>query len=45
MLRKGLDAIEHLVAVAAAIFVGRHAVLHVRLRTQGGFVLVSVDPD
>jgi hypothetical protein len=45
MLRKGLDAIENLMAVAAAIFVGRHSFLHVRLRAQGGFVLVSVDRD
>jgi hypothetical protein len=45
MLRQGLDAIEDLVAVAAAIFVSRHAFLHVRLRAQGGFMLVSVDRD
>jgi len=41
MLRKGLDPIENLVAVATAIFIGRHAVLHVRLRAQGGLVLAS----
>jgi hypothetical protein len=41
MLRKWLDAIENLVAVATAIFVGRHTVLHVRLRAQGGLVLAS----
>ncbi len=32
MLRKWLDAIKHMVAVATTIFVGRHAALHIRLR-------------
>jgi hypothetical protein len=41
MLREWLDAIENLVAVATAIFIGRHSVLHIRLRAQGGFVLAS----
>jgi hypothetical protein len=38
MLRKWLDPIENPVAVATAIFVGRHPVLRVRLRAQGSFV-------
>ena len=28
MLRKWLDAIKHMMAVATAIFVGRHVALH-----------------
>ena len=34
MFRKWLGPIEHLVAVATAIFVGRHVILHVRLRPR-----------
>src|SRR5436309_12659071 len=30
MLRKWLDAIKHMMAVATTIFVGRHAALHIR---------------
>jgi hypothetical protein len=41
MLRKWLDAIENPVAVATAIFVGRHPVLHVPTRVLGGLVLAS----
>lgn len=43
MLGKWLHAIEYFVAVATAIFVGRHAVLHIWHRGQGGFRLASVD--
>ena len=39
MLRKWLGAIKHLVAVATAIFIGRHTVLHLQRPAQDGFVL------
>jgi hypothetical protein len=32
---QGLDAIEHMVAVAAAIFVGRHTILSSHTKRQG----------
>ena len=39
MLRKWLDAIKHMVAVATTIFVGRHWALHIRLRASGWLLL------
>ena len=39
MFRERLDAIKHMVTVAATIFVGRHWALHIRLRALGRFLL------
>ena len=41
MLRKWLDAIKHMVAVATTIFVGRHEALHIRLRALGRVLLAA----
>ena len=41
MLGKWLDAIKHMMAVATAIFVGRHAALQVRHRPKGGLAARS----
>jgi hypothetical protein len=39
MLRERLNAIKHMVTVAATIFVGRHWALHIRLRASGWLLL------
>ena len=45
MLRKWLDSIKHVVALAATIFVGRHAALQIQPSAEQALVLTSVGRD